>query len=164
VEAQYERALQTTQGIGWRNRSGTVDEVARLEAAAASRDSYLVAYCAEVLAACTGMRGGEIKKLRLGAIDLENRRIRIKRQSKKSDAGARLVELNRDALLAITRLYQRAQQIGATSAEHYLLPANLSEHTRKNDPLHGGTGFDITQHQLSWNTAWRKSAPGRGTP
>ena len=131
LSEHYRRLKEPDGEIG---RALTGDEVSRLEAAAASRDSYLVAFCAEVLAACTGMRGGEIKKLRLGAIDLENKRIRIKRQSTKSDAGARLVELNRDALLAVSRLYQRAQHIGATSPDHYLLPADLSKHTRKDDP------------------------------
>jgi integrase len=152
LSEHYRRLKEPDGEIG---RALTVDEVSRLETAAASRDSYLVAYCAEVLAACTGMRGGEIKKLRFGAIDLENKRIRIKRQSTKSDAGARLIELNRDALLAVSRLYQRAQHIGAASPDHYLLPADLSKHTRKDDPLYGGSGFDVTQHQVSWNTAWR---------
>jgi integrase len=133
----------------------SIDELARLERTAASRDSWLVAYCAEVLAATTGMRGGEIKKLRLGAIDLENRRIRITRSSTKTDAGARLIELNRDALIAAAKLRNRAETLGAVLPAHYLLPADLSKHTRQADPLHGGRGFDPTQHQVSWNTAWR---------
>jgi integrase len=159
LSEQYKRLREPDGEIG---RALTVDEISRLEAAAGSRDSFLVAYCVEVLAACTGMRGGEIKRLRLGAIDLENRRIRIKRQSTKSDAGARLIELNRDALLAVSRLYRRAQQIGATSPEHYLLPADLSKHTKKSDPLHGGMGFDPAQHQVSWNTAWRNLRKSAG--
>lgn len=152
VSEHYRRLREPDGEIG---RALSVDELSRLESAAAMRDSFLVAYCAEVLAACTGMRGGEIKKLRLGAIDLGTRRIRITRQSTKTDAGARLIELNRDALMAVAKLYQRAQALGATSPDHYLLPADLSKHTRKHDPLHGSLGFDVTQHQISWNTAWR---------
>lgn len=161
LSEHYRRLKEPDGEIG---RALSVAEVVRLEAVAASRDTYLVAYCAEVLAACSGVRGGEIKQLRLGAIDLENKRVRITRQSTKSDAGARIVELNRDALLAVSRLYQRAQHIGATSPEHFLLPADLSKHTRKDDPLNGGLGFDVTQHQVSWNTAWRnlRKAAGLG--
>jgi integrase len=139
------------------------DEIARLEAAAASRDSFLVAYCAEVLAACTGMRGGEIKKLQLGAIDLEKKRIYITRDITKSDAGQRIVELNRDALMAAARLYQRAQMLGALLPEHFLLPADLSKHTREDDPMRG-TGYDVTRHQVSWITSYRnlRKAAGLG--
>jgi integrase len=126
-----------------------------LENTAVGRDSWLVAYCAELLAANSGLRGGEIKKLRLGMVDLENRRIRITRKTTKTDAGARLVELNAGALAAVAKLYQRAQVLGATAPDHYLLPADLSRHTRETDPLHGGQGFGVTRHQMSWRTAWR---------
>lgn len=159
LASHYKRLKEPDGEIG---RALTHDEIARLEAAAASRDSFLVAYCAEVLAACSGMRGGEIKKLRLGAVDLESRRIRITRKSTKSDAGQRIIELNRDALTATTRLYRRAQTLGATAPEHYLLPADLSKHTKKNDPLHGRKGFDLNSHQVSWDTAWRNLRKAAG--
>jgi integrase len=35
------------------------------------------------------------------------------------------------------------------------LPADLSRHTQKSDPLKGKRDFDVTRHQESWRTAWR---------
>jgi integrase len=142
----------------------SLEELSRLEAAAASRHSWLVAYCAELLASNTGMRGGEIKKLRLGVIDLENRRLRVTRKTTKTGKGARWVELNQSAFAAILRLHQRAQTLGANDADHYLLPADLSRHTKANDPLKGGRGFNPTRHQQSWDTAWRNLRRLAGLP
>ncbi len=79
-------------------RALTIEQLHHLEAIAATRDEWLVAYHASVLAASTGVRGGEIRKLRLGAIDLEKRRVRVIRKTTKTDAGARLVELNQAGL------------------------------------------------------------------
>ena len=45
-----------------------------------------------VLAANTGLRGGDIKKLRIGAIDIERRCLVVRRNCSKTDAAARHVE------------------------------------------------------------------------
>lgn len=148
---QYHRLKEPEGEIG---RALSLDELRRLETAAGIRDAWLVAYCAELLAANTGLRGGEIKRLRMGMVDLENRRLTVSRKSTKSDAGARLVELNVAAHFAAGKLYRRAGTLGATSPEHFLLPGDLSRHTKKTDPLKG-KGFDPAHHQISWNTAWR---------
>jgi hypothetical protein len=73
----------------------------------------------------------------------------------KTNAGQRLIELNAVATAAVTKLYSRAHSQGATEPSHYLLPADLSRHTQKSDPLKGKRGFDVTRHQESWRTAWR---------
>src|SRR5439155_3013315 len=86
-------------------RALTLEELSRLERTASTKDRWYVAYYAEILAANTGMRGGEIRKMRIGAMELENRRIRITRQSTKTNAGARLVQLNAAALAAASTLY-----------------------------------------------------------
>jgi integrase len=88
-----------------------------------------------LLAVNGGFRGGEIKKLRVGMVDLGNRRIRIARESTKSNKGARWVELNQPVLAAAARLYDRAFLLGATKPEHFLLPADLSRHTKHGDRL-----------------------------
>jgi Phage integrase family len=62
---------------------------------------------------------------------------------------------------AVTKLYRRAEMLGASAPEHFLLPADLSRHVKANDPLKGKKGFDPTRHQESWRTAWlnlRKAA------
>jgi integrase len=61
------------------------------------------AFYGSVLAANTGLRGGEIKKLRIRVLELENRRLRVLRNDAKSDASARYIELNRDATEAAAR-------------------------------------------------------------
>ena len=128
--AEHYRRLKEPSGeIG---RALSRGDLQILEQAARSCDSWLVAYCAELLTANTGLRGGEIKKLRLGMVDLENRRVTVTRKSTKTDAGARMVELNSAALAAATKLYRRAETLGATT-EDYLLPADLF-------PAHEGQG------------------------
>jgi integrase len=136
----------------------------RLESIARTRDTWEVAYCAELLAANCGVRGGEIKKLRMMNVNLAERSIRITRKVTKTRAGQRQVELNSLAMAAITRLHRRAILLGATDPEHFLLPADLSKHTKSCDPLRGGEGFDPTRHQMSWDTAWRNLRKAAGLP
>jgi integrase len=135
-------------------------DLARLELMASSNPNWLVAHCATVLAANTGMRSSEIKKLRLGSINLERRTLRVTRA--KTRASHRTVALNLAATAAITKLMQRARCLGCFADDHYLLPADLSRHTRKTDPLHGQYGFDPTHHQESWGTAWRRLCTAAG--
>jgi integrase len=157
----YERLSEPESDVG---SAVSEEQLMRLESVARTEDAWEVAYCSELLAANTGVRGGEIKKLRMGKINLEARSIQIARESTKSDRGARQVELNQPAMAAIARLYQRAQLLGANEPEHFLLPADLSRHTKDGDPLKGRRGFDPTLHQTSWNTAWRnlRKAAGLG--
>lgn len=151
IEKHYKPLKERESDIG---RALSLDELRRLEIAAQQNDRWLVAYNAELLAANSGLRGGEIKRLKLGDVDLEARRLRIRRKGTKTAAGARLIELNQAATQACTRLYLRAQALGASDPGHYLLPADLSRHTKASDPVKG-IGFDATQHQQSWRSAWR---------
>ena len=66
-----------------------------------------------------------------------------------------MVELNQSAFSAVTKLWVRAQQLGACEPDHYLLPADLSRHTKATDPLKSERGFEVQRHQESWSTAWR---------
>ncbi len=151
IAAHYKPLKERESDIG---RALSMDELRRLEIAA-QNPAWLVAYNAEILAANTGLRGGEIKRLQLGDVNLESRRLRIRRKGTKTDAGARLIELNQAATEAVTRLHMRAQTLGASDSDHYLLPAELSRHTKNGDPLKGGIGFDAKLHQNTWRSAWR---------
>ena len=116
-------------------------------------EAWEAAFYGSCLAANTGLRGGEIKKLQIGEIDLEHKQLRIRRDSTKTDAGARIVELNADACAA-ARLLMRATKLKspATKPEHYLMPKHLS---RISFGAHKGErGYDPDQHQLLWDTAW----------
>jgi integrase len=88
----------------------------------------------------------------------------VRRENTKSDPGAREIELNGLALWAIKRLIERAGKLGAARADHYLLPADLSRHTKSIDPLNGQRGYDPTRHQQSWRTAWLKMTQAAGLP
>ncbi len=100
--------------------------------------------------------------MRLAMLDLEKRRITVTRRSTKTNAGARLIELNRAATEAACKLYQRAELLGASNPDHYLLPADLSRHTKSTDQLRGRRGFDPTKHQTSWRTSWRSLRKAAG--
>ncbi len=135
-------------------RALTRDELRQLAEIAATDLDWEAAFYGSVLAANTGLRSGEIKKLRLGMIDLESRRLRITRASTKTDAGARFIELNADAKEAAARLLLRASKLKppAIKPEHYLLPKSLSRITHGEH--RGARGYDPTQHQRYWDTAW----------
>jgi integrase len=55
-----------------------------------------------------------------------------------------------------------AQMLGASHPDPYLLPADLSRHTKNTDPLKRSRGFDPTKHQTSWRTAWRSLRKAAG--
>jgi integrase len=129
------------------------EELRRLAETAQTDQDWEAAFYGSVLAANTGLRGGEIKKLRLGAIDLDLRRLVIRRHDTKTDAGARYVELNQDATEAAWRLVLRANKLGAVQPEHYLMPKHLSRVMY--GPEKGKRGYDPIQHQSYWDTAWR---------
>jgi len=158
IEKHYKPLREQTSEVG---QALTQEQLARLEATAASNPAWEVAYRCEVLASNTGMRGCEIRRLQLADVNLELRRLRIRRQGTKTDSGCRLIELNQAALEAATRLFQRAQLIGAAKPEHYLLPCDRSRHTRDIDPLKG-IGFDPANHQQTWRTAWRRLRKAAG--
>ena len=161
LEEDYRPLPIPKQGPG---RALVPDEGQHLIATAQQRPAWDVALCATLLAYSSGCRSWEIKSLQLKdlMIGADPPVLRIRRQNTKSDAGARDVALNELALWAVKRLLERAELLGASGPEHYLLPANLSKHTKENDPLHGGRGYDPARHQTSWSTAWEnlKAAAG----
>lgn len=133
-------------------RAITRDEFRRLVAVAESEVDWMAALYAAVLAACTGLRGGEVKRLKIGQIDLENRCLIIKRAGTKSNAGAREIKLNLDAMDAVKILLVRAGDLGATKPEHYLLPKNLIRIAHGANK--GARGYDPLKHQIYWDSAW----------
>jgi len=142
---------ENKQGPG---KALTPEEERRLFDAAASRPGWSVVYYAALLASNTTARGGELKGLRIGDLNLIEKTLRIQRASTKTDAGARIIPLNDTALWACARLLERAEKLGASEPTHYLFPAAMFRHTKKTDPMHG-TGFDFAKPMQSWRTAWR---------
>lgn len=151
ISDDFKPLRENKQGPG---RALTPEQERTLFQVAASRPAWDVAYYAAVLASNTTARGGELKGLRIGDINLIERTLRIQRASTKTDAGARMVPLNDSALWASARLVERAQQLGGSRDTDYLFPAARFRHTKSGDPVQG-TGFDFTQPMQTWRTAWR---------
>jgi integrase len=112
----------------------------------------LAMYCAAV-GVGTGCRGGEIRKLQLKDIHLEQGKIVVRREIAKNrrQREPRLMAL---ADWGLRNLLSRAQALGATEPEHYLLPLNL----RKSKHLSGQTNakWDVTRPMTGWVKSWRK--------
>ena len=126
------------------------EEKERLLSTAESRPSWLVAYCATLAAVHTTMRGGELKSLYWHDVDLFNRTVTVRRIATKTDAGARIIPLNRDALSALVTLRKRAEALGAVDPDHYVFPACENGH------------IDPTRPQKTWRTAWRNLTKAAG--
>jgi integrase len=160
----YRRLKVDREGPGW---ALTPDQVMHLVETGLSNPEWVVALCASILSACaTGVRSCEIKGLRLGDLHFSDDQpcLIIRRQSTKTDAGARTYPLNRFARWAIERLFERAHLLGASSPDHYLLPVNRSKHTRPDDPRRGQSGYDASAHQSSWRSAWHAMRTAAGFP
>lgn len=111
----------------------------------------LAVYCAAV-AAGTGCRGGEIRHLQLRDIDLDGGKIRIVREIAKNrkERQPRLMAL---ADWGMRQLLLRAQALGATEPQHYLLPLSL---TRSRSAKDKNQKFDVNRPMTGWVKSWRK--------
>jgi len=81
------------------------------------------------------MRAGEIRGRRWQAVDLIERTITVRRSTTKTDAGERVIPLNKDAWAAVLELPQ---------PDWYLFPH-----------AEGFTRPDPTKPMSGWRTAWR---------
>ena len=121
-----------------------------LLATASSKPQWLVAHCAAVVALNTTMRGCELKGLHWRNVDLFEKVLRIRRQSTKTDAGARVIPLNRDAVVALGKLWDRCSKLGASEPNHFVFPACENGHVDPTKPMKG------------WRTAWRSLTKAAG--
>jgi integrase len=119
----------------------TGEQKTRLFRMAASRDEWLVAYCAAVLAVSTTCRGVELKGLHWCDVDLFAQTMRVTRS--KTDAGHRTIPLNNDGMAALARLRSRAETLGTHAPHHFIFPACENGHI---DPM---------RPQKTWRSAWR---------
>ncbi|MGA9640137.1 MAG: tyrosine-type recombinase/integrase, partial [Terriglobales bacterium] len=143
-------------------RALTAEEALFLVAVAEERPRWnIVGWCA-ALVLNTGLRGGELKQLTLGAIEENPPALWVRRGTTKTDAGARRVPLNAMAWAALEQLRARAQRLGASEPLHYLLPENMGRHTALKDPLCGRTGYDPTRPQKSLRAAWEHVCAAAG--
>ena len=124
------------------------EDKVRLFETAASRDEWMAAYCAAVIAVNTTCRGIEIRSLRWRDLDFAKNIVHISRS--KNEAGHRLIPLNNESRAALSLLRQRAELLGDGEPGHFVFPS--CEHNQ----------FDFTRHQKSWRTAWRRLTEASG--
>ena len=74
---------------------------------AATSPRWFVAYAASVLVLSTTMRSGEIKGLCWKDVGLFKKTLTVKRYTTKTDAGGRVITLNRDAVWALSKMWPR---------------------------------------------------------
>jgi integrase len=149
LASDYKRLKRNGETPG---RSLTSEQALRLFTTAESNSDWFVAYLAAVIANDTGMRGVELKNLRLADVNTDGRKISIHRS--KTHGGIRTVILTNDALKAVLALHDRARKLGCTMPEHYLFPYKICK----------GIGYDPSRPMRSWRTAWRKLTKAAGLP
>jgi integrase len=174
LEARYQPLRQAKNRVG---KAATKDQLIKIINTALGNDYWHVAMCCAAIAAGSGCRGGEIRKLRLADIFLDEGRVRIVREIAKNrkEREPRLMAL---AEWGFEQLLLRAQALGATEPHHYLLPLEVSKsrHAAKKaaserdaaealslqvpkSRLAGkkrGPMWDVNQPMQSWVKSWRK--------
>jgi integrase len=150
IQPDYKRLRESGESPG---RALTPDESLRLFTTAESKDGWMVAYRAAIVANDSGMRSVELRNLRLADVDTDARRITI-RKSKGDNGLFRTVILTNDALKAVLALLDRADNRGCCRPEHYLFPFR----TRN------GAGYDPTKPMKGWRKAWRAVTKAAGVP
>ena len=120
----------------------SLDEKLRLLRIIGQKPDWQQVRLAMVIALNTTMRGCEIKNLRWQDVDLMGRLLTIRKS--KTEAGERVIPLNKSAYTAILELRELARSRGIQEGRHFVFPA------RQNGNI------DPTTPQKSWRTAWRK--------
>ena len=126
------------------------EEKAHLLGVLQTRPEWENAYCSATLALQTTMRGCELRGLLWGDVDLIEKKLTIRRESTKTNAGARVIPLNRDAMAALVRLRQRASQHSEVQLGDFVFPACEDGKINPAKPMKG------------WRTAWRSGTKAAG--
>ncbi len=150
IQPDYKRLSEAGQSPG---RALSPDESLKLFTAAESKDEWMVAYQAAVVANDTGMRGVELRNLRLADIDTVAGKIVIRR-TKGNNGLFRTIILTNDALKAMLKLLDRAEKLDSHKPEHCLFPYKIRK----------GVGYTPAKPMKGWRTAWRALTKEAGVP
>ena len=135
------RLLPERRDVG---RVLTPEQKIKLLKTALSKPEWQVARLAMTLALNTTMRACEIRALHWQDIDSKERVITVRRS--KTEAGQRLIPLNRNAWRAILELGARTMRLeGSLRPSWYVFPH-----------AEGNSRPDPTKPMSSWRTAWRR--------
>lgn len=109
IEPDIPRALSPAEQKHWLGVTGSID---RLQ----------LVYWYSILALRTTARTCEIRKLKLGDLNLETGILYVRSASKKTRGSLRTIPLTEDAVWACERILERAKSLGSSGPQHYLFP------------------------------------------
>jgi integrase len=134
-------------------KTASTAEMIKIINTARKNEYWQVAMWCAAVGAGTGCRSGEIRKLQLKDISLVEGKIRVVREIAKSrkERQPRLMAL---AEWGLGKLLLRAQALGATEPQHYLLPLHVA--MSRNRTHDTGAKWDVTRPMASWVKSWRK--------
>jgi integrase len=145
------RVLPSTRGCAL-----SPQDEERLFRAAASKRRWRVAYLCSLITANTTAGPGEIRMLRLRDLNLETDPPTVHiREGTKNKYRNRIIPLNWVAAKAFRRLLERANRLGATKPDHFLLPHRADENHSTADP---------TRPMCTWRKAWERLRDAAGLP
>jgi integrase len=149
VSAGYQPLREIKQRAG---KVASNDQIKTLITTALANEYWQLAMYCGAVAIGTGCPGGEIRNLQLKDIDLNEGKVRIVREIAKNrkEREPRLMALGQWGL---RNLLVRAQVLGATEPQHYLLPLRVSHSNSPKDP---NRKFDVNQPMTGWVKSWRK--------
>lgn len=152
LDGKYEPLPEPVSEVG---RSLTPEQEVKLIDAAQSRPQWFVAYHATILENEAGLRGAEVRNLQVKRIELTAGEIHL--QKSKTKGGVRTIPLSVDALESAKQLLMRAQSLGASLPDHYLIPALVGVVGEgKNGAVVHARRYDPAKPTKGWRTAWRK--------
>jgi integrase len=157
IADDYKPLKENRKGPG---RALTAEQEKKLFECAQKSLYWSAAYYAAIVAANTTMRGCELKGLQLRDVDLIERKLTIRRERTKTDAGCRVIPLNDTATWALAKLLERAQLLKAKEPEHFLFPGFRYKHTKEENAA--GAGYDPTKPMVSWRSGWRTLTKSAG--
>jgi integrase len=146
--AEVYKRLPEPKNLG---RALTPEQEEKLFTVASSRPESKVAFLVALITANTTADGVQLRNVRIGDIDLQARTLSVR--VGKNRFRVRILPLNQTAMWTVGQLLVRARILGASQADHYLLPSRAS-----------GKRYDPTQPVSQWDcpTAWRKLAKEAG--
>ena len=100
----------------------SAQEKSKLLDTAKGKPEWQVAYLVALIALNTTMRGGEIRGLQWKDVNFVGETVTVRRQTTKTDAGARVIPLNKASIKAFQALKKRAELIGSSDLPHYVFP------------------------------------------
>ena len=150
LAVRYEPLREVKSRAG---KIGTTEQLISMIRTAMANEYWQVVMWCGAVAAGTGCRGGELRKLQLKDICFSEGKIRIIREIAKSrkERQPRLMAL---AEWGLRQLLVRAQALGATEPDHYLLPLNVGRSRYRSKRKNGD--WDVNQPMTSWVKSWRK--------